>query len=552
VQARRPTVSPEGSVASCDGPIGTRSPLPRINFEREFGAASGALPRSYQRRTPETSALYAVVRDNLETFLDDARMRSTTGTGYPHFIESEFQRYLDCGILARGFARVRCASCGFERLVAFSCKGRLCPSCWGRKAADVAAHLVDRLLPEAPYRQWVLTFPWELRFLLAMDRRFLTEMLRVFLRTLFAWQRLRGRRAGIQDGRPGAVTFIQRFGSVLNLNPHFHSLHSDGLFVESGKERLSFVPLPPPTDEDVQFLVTRLAERLGALAQRRMAQAQDRPPWDLEDDAPVLAAHADAIHLPGPRLLPNIEASTSEISKPLCAKVGGFSLHAARTVEASDREGLERLCRYGLRSPLSLERLSHDPDGQVRYRLRKPWIDGRTEIVLEPIAFLRRLAALIPAPYTNLVRYHGVFANRSRDRFRIPLPPAVEPANAPLPDAGSLDPEGGEEVAGADSATPIVRPRRLGWAQLLRRVLNVDALICPKCATSMTVIAFLTDPPVLRRILEHLNLPSSPPLRAPARSPLDEVGLFADEDSGDFDDGWFDQESGEENARAPP
>ena len=42
----------------------------------------------------------------------------------------------------------------------------------GRKAGavDVAAHLVDRLLPEAPYRQWVLTFPWEMRFLLAMDR----------------------------------------------------------------------------------------------------------------------------------------------------------------------------------------------------------------------------------------------------------------------------------------------------------------------------------------------------------------------------------------------
>ena len=71
--------------------------------------------------------------------------------------------------------------------------------------------------PEAPYRQWVLTFPWELRFLLAMDRTFLTEMLRVFQRTLFAWQRLRGRRAGIRDGRPGAVTFVQRFGSVLNL-----------------------------------------------------------------------------------------------------------------------------------------------------------------------------------------------------------------------------------------------------------------------------------------------------------------------------------------------
>ncbi len=82
----------------------------------------------------------------------------------------------------------------------------------------------------------------------------------------------------------------------------------------------------------------------------------------------------------------------------------GFSLHAARTVEADDREGLERLCRYGLRSPLSLERLSVDSEGRVQYmaelsgrssartkpmpfgyRLRKPWFDGRTEIVFDPI-----------------------------------------------------------------------------------------------------------------------------------------------------------------------
>ncbi|MFH1529958.1 MAG: transposase [Pseudomonadota bacterium] len=479
-------------------------------------------------------------------------MRSQTGAGYPQFIENEFRRYLECGILARGFARVRCASCGFERLVAFSCKGRLCPSCWARKAADVAAHLVDRLLPEAPYRQWVLTFPWELRFLLAMDRAFLTEMLRVFLRTLFAWQRLRGRQAGIRDGRPGAVTFIQRFGSVLNLNPHFHSLHPDGLFVEGSGERLTFVPLPPPTDEDVQFLTVRLAERLGAVARRRMAQAQEQPPWDSADAAPVLAAHADALRLPGPRLLPGMEASAPETGKALCAKVGGFSLHVARTVEASDRAGLERLCRYGLRSPLSLERLSVDPDGQVRYRLRKLWIDGRTEIFLDPIAFLRRLAALIPAPYTNLVRYHGVFANRSRDRFRIQLPPFVEPIEVPPPNECSADHEDEADVVGAEPSLPTVRPRRLGWAKLLRRVLDVDVLTCPECATSMTVIAFLTDPPVLRRILDHLGLPSSSPPLAPARSPLDEAGLFVDEDTVAEEGDWPDPEEGNETARAPP
>ena len=527
--------------------------MPHIDFEREPGAASRPVPRGYQRRTPETTALYAVIRDNLETFLDDARQRSMTGLGYPEFIEKEFRRYLDCGILSRGFARVRCETCGFERLVAFSCKGRLCPSCWARKAADVAAHLVDRLLPEAPYRQWVLTFPWELRFLLAMDRTFLTEMLRVFQRTLFAWQRLRGRRVDIRDGRPGAVTFVQRFGSVLNLNPHLHSLHPDGLFVEDAGERLTFVPLPPPTDGEFRFLAARLAERLGAVARRRMAQAQDQPPWDPDEDAPVLAANADAIHLPGPRLLPGMEATPSEHSKRLCAKVDGFSLHAARTVEAADREGLERLCRYGLRSPLSLERLSRDSDGQVRYRLRKPWIDGRTEIVLEPIAFLRRLAALIPSPYTNLVRYHGVFANRSRDRFRIPLPPAVEASALPAPDEGATDTaDDGEDASGVEAPMPTIRPRRLGWARLLRRVLNVDALTCPECATSMTVIAFLTDPSVLTRILDHLGLPSSPPAVAPARSPLDEAGLFADEDTDDTGDDGAYRDEASETARAPP
>jgi len=254
---------------------------------------------------------------------------------------------------------------------------------------------------------------------------------------------------------------------------------------------------------------------MGRLARRHMAEAQEQPPWDSDADAPVLAANADAIHLPGPRLLPGMTANIAEPGKPLCAKVDGFSLHAARTVEAADREGLERLCRYGLRSPLSLERLSVGPEGQVRYQLRKPWIDGRTEIVIEPIAFLRRLAALVPAPYTNLVRYHGVFANRSRDRYRIPLPPGVEPPE-PIPDVDSSASEDGADTTADDAARPAVRPRRLGWAKLLLRVLRVDALTCPECATSMTVIAFLTDPQVLTRILDHLGLPSSPPSLAPA------------------------------------
>jgi Transposase zinc-binding domain len=75
----------------------------------------------YRRREPERTLLHATVRAHLKTFL--AEMGSD-GAGLPGFVISEFERYLACGILAHGFARVRCTSCGDEMLLAFSCKGR--------------------------------------------------------------------------------------------------------------------------------------------------------------------------------------------------------------------------------------------------------------------------------------------------------------------------------------------------------------------------------------------------------------------------------------------
>jgi hypothetical protein len=117
----------------------------------------------------------------------------------------------------------------------------------------------------------------------------------------------------------------------------------------------------------------------------------------------------------------------------LCDSADGFSLHAARTVGADDRAGLEALCRYGLRAPFSNDRLSLDPDGRVRLRLLRPKADGRSDVVLDPVAFLRRLAVLVPAPYRNLVRYHGVFANPSRFRHLLPKPDKPALADPPIP-----------------------------------------------------------------------------------------------------------------------
>ncbi len=126
-------------------------------------------PGTYQPRAAERGILYTIVREHLETFLREAARR-VDGASLPHFVEQEFRDFLTCGILAHGFARVRCDHCAFERLVPFSCKGRgFCPSCGGRRMTERAAHLVDAVLPRVPVRQWVLSLPHRLRYLLAWN-----------------------------------------------------------------------------------------------------------------------------------------------------------------------------------------------------------------------------------------------------------------------------------------------------------------------------------------------------------------------------------------------
>jgi hypothetical protein len=95
-------------------------------------------------------------------------LRSEAGRPQPDYIEQEFDAYLKCGRLEEGFLRVRCASCHAEKRVAFSCKKRgFCPSCGPRRMAETAALPADEVLPERPLRQWVLSLPQALRFLLA-------------------------------------------------------------------------------------------------------------------------------------------------------------------------------------------------------------------------------------------------------------------------------------------------------------------------------------------------------------------------------------------------
>jgi hypothetical protein len=114
----------------------------------------------------------------------------------------------------------------------------------------------------------------------------------------------------------------------------------------------------------------------------------------------------------------------------------------------------------------------------------------------------------------EFVRYHGILGPEAEDRAKVvPTPPAP-----PAPDAASAGKAGTGESREIDIAT-IQRGSRLPWALLLKRVFMTDALTCPKCHGRMKILAMITKPDAIRKILDHLGIPSEAPRRTGARPP---------------------------------
>ncbi len=529
-------------------------------------AQGASARRSYTRHRPEETILYNVIQRELEFFLARAQAREQP---VPRFVEQEFRAFLRCGILAHGFLRLHCDDCGFDRLVPFSCKRRgFCPSCGGHRMADTAAHLVDRVLPEVPIRQWVLTLPYPLRYRCAYDARLTSEVLRAFLRALFAELRRRARKLWeMRAPQCGAISFIQRFGSALNLNLHFHTLALDGAYADDGCSGAAprFLPLPPPDDDAVARVLAGTARRLRRIVAKRAAEREDA----LARDEPLLALLAAASlrgrSASGPnegerwrRLGDRVEPATGNDdpeASPRIPQHGGLSLHAAVAVPARDRRRLERLCRYVARPPLANDRLEVHPDGRLALRLKTRWRDGTSHILMERSELIDRLVPLIPPPRAHQVRYHGILAPCASGRDSIVPARAADfavagrgPGPASMPSielSASAAPRGAQTTRGgagigvenasdgterhpsaSAAAAPEADPhghlpdrtirRRYRWAQLLQRVFDIDALRCPRCGSTLRLIAAIEDPAVARRILDCLNLPARSPPVEPA------------------------------------
>jgi hypothetical protein len=234
---------------------------------RQPQRAPDGAPVHYQRHRPEQTTLYRLVQQHAASFF--AQAEAEAGADLPQFVKDEFDAFLECGILAHGFLRLRCGDCGHDKLVAFSCKRRgFCPSCGARRMAQTAAHLVDHVIPHLPVRQWVLSLPIPLRLLLAAQPKLVTLVLQVMHRVI-ALHLLGQAGLNADEADGGAVTLIQRFGSAANLNIHLHCLVLDGVYWLGIDGAPEFVEVPEPTDGALQAVLHKIITRMMKLLTRR-------------------------------------------------------------------------------------------------------------------------------------------------------------------------------------------------------------------------------------------------------------------------------------------
>jgi hypothetical protein len=381
-------------------------------------------------------------------------------------------RYLDCGDWNRGFARVRCRSCPEEFLVAFSCRGRgLCPSCGAKRAAEVAAFLRDEVVEDVGHAQWVFTAPKMLRVYFLHHRELLGELSRAAYETV---KELLAAAAGEEKGfRPGVVSMVQTFGDRANFHPHVHALASRGGWTDSGE----WVPVPYVDERAAEELfrhkVLALLRRRGLLSQERIELLRS---W----------------------------------------RRSGFSVHNRVWAHPGDGREFEALVRYMSRSPVSLKRLRFAPGSKEVVYTRKGGHDTSDPAEDEKIdaeEFVARVLVQIPDPRRHLVRYYGTYSNRARGQRR--------KAKAQLGAHGS-------SVSSQEHVpTPPERAAlRRRWANLIRRVYEIEPLVCRRCGAEMRVVSFITDPRVVKRIVDHLRKrervarPPPPRVHQPVASPV--------------------------------
>jgi len=297
------------------------------------------------------------------------------------------------------------------------------------------------------------------------------------------------KRTGLPGGRTGSIAVVQRFGSGLNLNVHYHILMVDGCYSRYDDGALRWEGAPAPTTVEVEALIEQIARS----AETRLA-GQGLGPEDerLDEDDTDARIHAAAIagHSAFETRRRTQRIGGREITlPPLCATFGGYTRHAGVAIGADDRGALERLCRYLLRPPVARERLRLLDGRRVALLLKRRWSDGSSEKVFTYEELVERLATFVPPSRKNQVFYGGVFAPGSKLRADVVRKRPRRRATKRLVRAD-------RRARGS---------RWVSWAELLERTFAVDGFRCSGCGGPMVLRAVVIGHTAAHKVLADLS-----------------------------------------------
>ena len=231
-------------------------------------------------------------------------------------------------------------------------------------------------------------------------------VLSLFVKKIFRSLRVKAFEAGfiknMKDCKPGSIAVIQRFGSALNLNLHYHVLVTDGVFALDEKtSSVRFHSLTRPSELELESIAYETCCAVIGRLRREglwLDESQEEDLFPSINENPLAPSYQASLtgriefgEKKGHRLcrIYSEAKCSKDPSKKLIGRGQSFNLDAGRVVQANDRAGLERLARYILRPPISSSRLRERADLQIEVKLKSPWGDGTTHIVLSPMDFIK-------------------------------------------------------------------------------------------------------------------------------------------------------------------
>ncbi len=320
-------------------------------------------------------------------------------------------------------------------------------------------HMAEDVLLKLPHRQYVWTIPRALRIYFRNDRFLFADISRMIFSIISEYYN----KAAGTILKKGAIISYQSFGDIMRPNPYWHAIILEGGIDNDG--RFQSIPIKD-------------TKNLTELFRRRVIR------YFME------------------KKLLNEKFARNMLSW----KHSGFSVDNSILIPAKDQKARTGLSQYIARHPVSLNKIIYNPEkGKVLYKTKYNDYFGENIQLFTATDFIGALTQHIPPKHKNLIRYYGIYSSRSKGKAR---------------KDGSLDKFGWgtrseEKPQKNPEENPFVtlseKKFKQTWARLIKKVFEVDPFICPKCGSEMVVLAIITNPEEIQKILNHLRKNKSPP-----------------------------------------